>query len=380
MRSERKSIQDLPTPSLLVDLDVLEINIHEMAALCEFHGIQLWPMVKTHKSSHIASFQSKHGAAGFLVGTLDEAEALAERGHTEIMLAYPTAGTPNVDRAVALAEKCRLIIAVDGTEAAQQIDGALLRASVRADCLIIIDCGLHRFGVPADEVGGLREKLDDFHALSVIGIATHPGHVYGPDASVASAAADEASALRRGKELLISSGVSNPVVATGSTPTARLSAMYATANVLRPGNYVFHDAIQVALGVVPPERCALTVLTTVLCRQLIRQTSGQQRQSLIVDAGSKCLGLDKGAHGSSLVRGHGIVLGHPHLEVSKLSEEVGIIEAIDRTEIKVGDTVRIVPNHSCSAANLTSYLVGHRGDKIEEMIPIDMRGGSRRRA
>jgi D-serine deaminase-like pyridoxal phosphate-dependent protein len=148
--------------------------------------------------------------------------------------------------------------------------------------------------------------------LKLRGIATHPGHVY----------------------------------ATGSTPTAAHAAASGVVTVLRPGNYVFHDNTQIALGVVPEERCALTVLATVLSRP--------RPGTLLIEAGSKCLGLDKGAHGTALMSGFGLVKGHPELTVAGLSEEVGKLAVSGDTAVAVGDKLAVIPNHACSAANLTT--------------------------
>ena len=141
--------------------------------------------------------------------------------------------------------------------------------------------------------------------------------------------------------------------------------------IVRPGNYVFYDNIQMSIGLVREEDCALTVLATVI--------SKPKEDVLLIDAGSKCLGLDKGAHGNSLIEGYGYIINHPELVITDLSEEVAKIKIKDHTDIKIGDKIQIIPNHSCSAANFTNYLVGHRSGVIEKLLEIDMRGGSIKR-
>lgn len=185
------------------------------------------------------------------------------------------------------------------------------------------------------------------------------------------AAADEIAALAQARDALLSRGFAVPVVATGSTPTAAHAAASGVVTVLRPGNYVFYDNTQIALGVVPAERCALAVLATVLSRP--------RPDTLIIDAGSKCFGLDKGAHGTSLMPGFGLVKDHPELTVAGLSEEVGKIAVSGDTALAVGEVVAVIPNHACSAANMTGWLYGHRQGRVEENIAIDMRGNARLR-
>jgi len=364
------NIWDLPTPGFLLDLDVCEANLRDMAAVCRRAGVELWPMVKTHKSTTIARWQKEHGAAGFLAGTLDEAELLAAGGFADLMLAYPTAGRENVARVVALARRARVIVSIDGTDAARSLAAAAADAGLVLDYLIIVDSGLHRFGVPPDQAGDLAAALEGCKSLRLRGVATHPGQVYaagGPE-GVEEAAREEVAALARARDALAGRGFQAAVVAAGSTPTARRAAASGAVTALRPGNYVFHDNVQIALGAARPDQCALAVLATVLSRP--------RPDTFIIDAGSKCLGLDKGAHGSALIQGFGLVKGHPELVVAGLSEEVGKITIAATTDLAVGDKVAIIPNHACAAANLTGWLVGHRREEVETVVAVDMRGNS----
>ena len=57
-------IYDLDTPALVVDLDVLERNIRDMAAHCAQTGIALRAHTKTHKVPEIAQMQVAAGSAG----------------------------------------------------------------------------------------------------------------------------------------------------------------------------------------------------------------------------------------------------------------------------------------------------------------------------
>ena len=115
------------------------------------------------------------------------------------------------------------------------------------------------------------------------------------------------------------------------------------------------------------EKCALVVCATVI--------SHPREDLLICDAGAKCLGLDQGAHGNSALQGHGSVVGHPELLVTSLSEEVGKIHISGETSVKIGDRIMIIPNHSCSTANLTDhYILTDEAGNVIGMIPVDIRG------
>jgi D-serine deaminase-like pyridoxal phosphate-dependent protein len=365
------NVFDIETPNFLIDLSLLEQNITEMAEMCRAAGKELWPMIKTHKSTQIVALQRAAGAAGFLTGTLDEAETLVDSGFDRIMLAYPVASAHNIRRVVGLAKKAEIYLTLDGVEAAAQMNQHLRSANLTLDYLIKIDCGLHRLGVPPERAADLALQLGAFRHLRLKGISTHPGHVYGAATvdEVVKAAREETAALQLARDCLHTSGFPISIVATGSTPTVSRAMKDPIVTALRPGNYVFYDNIQMALGVVPEERCSLSILATIL--------SQPQKDVFIMDAGSKCLGLDKGAHGNSLLSGFGLVKGHPELLIVSLSEEIGKLKISDGTSLSVGDKIQVIPNHSCSAANMTDCLIGHRNGTIEEVISIDMRGGSR---
>ena len=95
---------ELQTPAILLALDKLEHNIQSWQALCNENGKELWPMIKTHKSTALAKMQLDAGATGFLCGTLDECEMVYQLGAKHIMYAYPTANPVNIRRLLPFAK------------------------------------------------------------------------------------------------------------------------------------------------------------------------------------------------------------------------------------------------------------------------------------
>lgn len=360
----------LPTPAVVVDIDRLEENIRAFQAEANTYGKKLVPMTKTHKSGVIAAMQLQAGAAGLLVGSILEAERFCALHPGSITFAYPFIGGANLERMYAVGRQTQAILSLDSLETAGIYDRFLAQKGVRWRYLLLIDVGLRRFGVAPGDAGGMvREIAARFPRLEFEGISTHPGHVYGAltREQLDACCADEIEHMRRAAQSVTDEGFCCNTVATGSTPTFPSAVKSDVFNVLRPGNYVYFDAIQAALGA-DIGRCALTVLTTVV--------SSRANTRWIIDAGSKCFGLDKGAHGASNVSGFGKVLGHDNVTVSSLSEEVGILVSGEPQQIRTGDLLRIIPNHSCSAANMTSYLVAARGDEAIGRIAVDARENS----
>lgn len=363
----------LQTPAILLDLDIIENNIKTYQNECTKHGKQLWPMIKTHKSTEILNMQMKAGATGVLCGTLDEAEACCKAGVKNIMYSYPVASVESIARIINLAKHSDFIIRLDNIDGAKMINDAAIKSGVKIDYTIIVDAGLHRFGLKPEKVVDFANALKSMEGIRLKGISSHPGHVYAATckSDLPKYVKDEKEQLGIAVKNLRDAGYQLEYVTSGATPTFFDAVSDENINVFHPGNYVFFDTIQMSTETAKLEDCALSVYATVI--------SNPSEGLFICDAGAKCLGLDQGAHGNSSIVGFGIVKGHPEILVKGLSEEVGKLYVEGKTSLKVGDKIEIIPNHSCSTANLTSYLIGIRKGEVEKTIEIDMRGNSTRK-
>lgn len=360
----------LETPAILLDLDSLEGNIKKYQEAATKAGKQVWPMTKTSKCSEIIKMQLDAGATGCLGGTLDECEAAYNLGVRDIMYAYSVASAPNIKRVLELAKKCNFTLRLDTEACAVQLNEAAEKAGIKINYTIIIDSGLHRFGIPAEEAAAFAQKLSPLKNLVFKGVSTHPGHVYGGRCAedVPPYVETEKAALNTAVETLRAAGYACEMVTSGSTPTFFGALDDQNITIYHPGNYVFHDVIQMSLGVATEAECALRVYATVV--------ANPHEGFFLIDAGTKCFALDQGAHSSTAIKGYGHVVGHPELTITGLSEEVGKVVADGPTNIKVGDRLEVIPNHSCSTANLTNYFIGTRGDEVERLLEVDLRSNS----
>lgn len=365
-------IQNLHTPAILLDLNILEKNIQSYQNACDATSKQLWPMVKTHKSLTLAKMQADAGATGFLCGTLDECEALCNAGYQSLMYAYPVASKESLERVITLTQNCDFIIRLDDLDGAEIVNAAAMEAGVVINYTIIVDCGLHRFGMPPEKVVAFADTLKDMAGLRLRGISSHSGEVYAAAsaADVPSYAKKEMDAIAAAVANLAEAGYSTEIISTGSTPTFSMTIADKNIGIYHPGNYVFNDCIQMSNGTAKEDDCALTVLAAII--------SHPSEHLYICDAGAKCLGLDQGAHGNASIIGHGRVKGHPEVIVTSLSEEVGKLKVTGETTLKVGDKIEIIPNHSCSTANLTAYYITKRNDIAIGTITVDVRSNSQK--
>lgn len=364
-------MRQLDTPAVLLDLDKLEDNMEDMTVFAQKAGVRLRPHIKTHKTPEIALRQVAKGAVGITAAKLGEAEVMVKAGLKDIFIAYQLVGEKKMFRLQKLMQQARVSVAVDSMEGASLLAQAAEGANMPIPVLMEINSGLHRCGVlPGEDALALARGVMGMPFLQFEGVFTHAGHAYGAASyeEVVQIGEEEGAAVLQAASLLRSCGIPVQTVSVGSTPTAKISGSVAGVTEVRPGNYVFYDAIQVGLGVATRDQCALRVEATVISRPT--------EDRAVIDAGSKVFSLDKGAHGRESVQGFGIITGYPHLILSGLSEEHGIIErAGKRGDLPgIGERLQVIPNHACPVVNLTDSLTLVRGGEIVGQWLVAARG------
>src|SRR5574340_806831 len=111
-------LESLPTPSVVVDLDVLERNVATMAARAKAAGVRLRPHAQTHKCPEIGRLQLAAGARGLAVAKVGEAEVFALAGFDDLFVAFPAVGEDKGRRLLRLADGLRIACGVDSVEGA----------------------------------------------------------------------------------------------------------------------------------------------------------------------------------------------------------------------------------------------------------------------
>jgi D-serine deaminase-like pyridoxal phosphate-dependent protein len=357
---------EIQTPEIVIDREVLERNIGRMAATARSKGLQLRPHAKTHKIPEIAALQLAAGAVGLTVATIGEAEVFVERGVDDIFIAYPLwVGPRQAQRLARLSAKARIAVGSDSAEAVDNLAGQLGSAAGGIEVLVEIDSGHHRSGVsPAQAVDVARAASQA--GLRVAGVFTFPGHGYAPGMPV-EAAEQEERALRETSKLLAEAGFEGSRASGGSTPTAALTGATA-ATEMRPGVYVFGDAQQLELERCAMEDIALTVAATVVSRH---EGDGAASRRVILDAGSKILGSDRPAWAI----GFGRLMDHPDARITALSEHHATVLWPDKGELPaLGTRLRVIPNHVCVAVNLVDAVAVVSNGQVVDRWDVAARG------
>ena len=368
------NIQELPTPSLLLDADILDRNLKAMQEKANKLSVTLRPHIKTHKCLEIAKKQKDTGAKGITVSTLYEAEQFAKAGFHDITWAFPI---PPVHCAKALElnnDKITLRVVVDSIEAKDSLEKTARAKGKKIHVWLKVDCGYHRAGVdPKSKLAeDLLIALAGSDTLHFDGILSHSGHSYTAKnrKEILPIAEQERNVMVEFADRMRKKGTDVLAVSIGSTPAMSVIQNLAGVKEIRPGNYAFYDYTQAMIGSCGVGDCALTVLTSVISHQ-------PGAEHFITDAGALALSKDLGPTHVSNDMDMGIIFDdyerkrlHAHIHLKSLSQEHGKVVAnsakIIEGKFKVGEKIRILEHHSClTAAQFDEYHVVKEDHVVE---------------
>jgi D-serine deaminase-like pyridoxal phosphate-dependent protein len=332
-------LDELRTPALVIDADVLAANISTMRAALP--GRRLRPHVKAHKCTSLARLQAAAGHTAFTCATIREAEGMAEAGlGSDLLVANEVVDARRLGAMVD--EGHRVTLAVDSP---QTVDAA--RAGGVREVLIDVNVGLPRCGVAPDGAGRLADVARSA-GLEVRGVMGYEGHAVG-----LADRAQRAEAVQASAALLATAheAVGGEVVSAGGTGSYDLNEV---ATEIQAGSYVPMDTAYGQLDL--PFGQALTVLATVIS---VNRSGGWA----VVDCGLKALGMDH---------------GNPAADVGDVwfcSDEHTVLTPIDAGELpEVGDRVHVIPAHCDPTVAYHEWLHLVRGNEVLERWPVDLRG------
>lgn len=364
-------LQALNTPCLLLDEIRLQRNINRLRSHLKGRDVKFRPHLKTIKSLQIADLIIEAPGGCAAVSTLREAEAYADHGLLDLL--YAVGIDPNkLERVIALRQRAvDLVLILDSVEQANAVAAAGRRASMAIPVLVEIDVDGHRGGIGPESAGLLKiaEALGR-PGTELRGVLAHAGESYyavGRDALRAAAEQECARCLEAAVRLR-AAGYACPVVSVGSTPTVLSARSFAGVTEVRAGVYAFFDLVMAGIGVCTVDDIAISVLATVIGHR-------RDRKWIIVDAGWTALSADRGTASQKLDQGYGLVCDLlcrpiPDLIVTAANQEHGILSVRSGTsaplpELRIGDRVRILPNHACAtAAQHTGYQVFDPGSQM----------------
>ncbi len=346
--------RDFGTPAVVIDLDRVEANIARVQALCDKAGVANRPHIKTHKIPALAKMQVEAGAKGITCQKLGEAEVMADGGIDDILVSYNLIGEMRAARLGKLAKHCNITVAADNPVTLASYAEAGRVAERPINVVVECDTGRKRAGVEtAAEAVALAELIKANPHLTFAGLMFYPTETsWGETQKFYDAALAGVRAL----------GLETRIVSTGGTPNLANVGGLRGATEHRAGTYIFNDRMMLACGAATLDDCALNVFTTVVSR------AGPERG--ILDAGSKTLTADTGG-----LEGHGLILEHPQARIKGFAEEHGFLDLAGvNDKPKIGDIVRVIPNHVCVVVNMVDRLIAVRNNQIVDVLPVAARG------
>jgi D-serine deaminase-like pyridoxal phosphate-dependent protein len=346
-------INELDTPCLLLDLDVVEANIQRMAAFFAGKPANLRPHFKTPKTPEVARRQLEAGAIGVTVAKLGEAEVLADAGLGPVLMANQVVGRVKIDRLMALlARGVDITIAVESEFNVSELAEGAARSGQRPAAIIEVDSGMHRCGTTSTQDTVRLARLLIEKGIDYRGIMGYEGHavLIADEAERKEKALAALGVVKEHVEALSEAGLPPTIVSVGGTGTYELAGTFPGVTEVQAGSYVFMDGRY--QGVLPGAfGSALTLLTTVLT---VRE------RYAVCDTGMKSLTNEFGPPFSP----------DGTIKVAGLSEEHAHLTGPGIASLSPGDQVAIVPSHGDTTINLHDVYHVIRDGEIVDQWPI----------
>lgn len=377
-----RSVGEIDTPALVVNLDAMKRNIARMADFARKHDIRWRPHAKMHKSAELARMQMEAGAHGVCVQKTAEAEAMAGGGIRDIYISNEVIAPRKLARVAGLAcrlaaEGGRLAIAVDSIEGIQRLAIAMdeartqHRSEAAIDVLVEIDVGQARCGVePGPAAVALALEIRRHAALRFAGLQAYHGraqHVRSAKERRDTIAVVVQDVVHT-RGLIEAEGIPVELVTGGGTGTLVCEAASGVYGELQAGSFMFMDADYAANERDPAQpqfEHALFVKTQVISSHADRA---------ICDAGHKSHAIDSGLPKVLATS------ADTELDYFNGGDEHGVLRPTrGGTRIPaIGRALWLIPGHCDPTVNLHDFMIGVSGGladgKVERIIRVDARG------
>lgn len=365
-------LNQLDTPALLIDLDLVEKNLNAMQHRIHQLGMKLRPHTKAHKTPALAFQQIAQGAEGICTSKLGEAEVMAAAGVTDILITTPIASPVKYQRLIDLHlrhPEGSFTQVVDHADHVTDIGELASKSGISIDLLIEVESGQQRCGIEVgDGLTKLIQLIIQTPGVNYRGIQAYSGHlqqVKGYETRNNQAREAVVNLFHFIEDTLRPMELAPEVVSGGGTGTFEAYQGLGFTE-MQAGSYIFMDASYRRIGddvsdVINQQFLpALKVWTTVI--------SHPTPQRAVVDAGMKSLSIDLGMPE---------VEAFPEVSYQTGGDEHGILHLPDNLPtLSIGQQLMIIPSHCDTTLNNFDTLYGMRNGEIVETWAIAGRGRS----
>jgi len=353
-------VEELDTPALLLDLEVLEENVERVAEYHKCRHIQWRPHAKGFKSPAIAHMLKRAGAIGVTVAKVSEAEVMAAAGIDDILIAHLVVGDQKTSRLAALQRQSQVKVTVDHADQIEPMAEAARNAGVTIGALVDMDLGLERCGVRSvEEAVTLASLVAQTPGLRFEGIMGYEGHTHLiPDQSSKREEITRAIAyLANVRGAVEASGLTCRIVSAGGSGSYQFTANLPGVTETQAGGGIFACRYYTQVCRVEGLTPALSVLATVVSRPT--------PQRAVLDIGLKSI---SNHHVMPALRDYENCL------VIKLAAEHAVIEVGAGEDFPIGKKLAVTPGYSDLTFMLHDRVIGHRWNKVETVWPLLGRG------
>ncbi len=354
-------VEQLDTPALVVDMDVLEANIEEVHATLRRSDAKLRPYTETHRCPAIVHRQlAVEGAAGGIgVASVGEAEIFAQNGISDIFVVNEVVTAPKITRLCALARRTSITVAADNNINVRSLSEAAQSSGVTLQVLVNINTGQDRSGVaPGQPALELASAIVQSDGLELAGLLCGGEADLTQDAdAVVSESVKRIQQTLNTREMLEQADLDVRTVAVSGTHCYRQASEMEGVTDVIAGAYALMD--QRHSRFLPELKPAAKVLAAV--------TSLPEPGAAILDTGRKAMGDDYGLP---------IVAGRDDLEVASMSAEHGKLQWQDDVDVSLnlGDKIWFTPIDIGACVNVYDYIQAVRGGKLETVFGVTARG------
>jgi D-serine deaminase-like pyridoxal phosphate-dependent protein len=347
---EITELDQLPTPALVVDLDIFDANVAAARKLMAGSGKTLRPHVKTHKTPELAKRQLGEGVKGVTCATVGEAEAMVEAGIDDVLLANEIVSLDKTERIARLAARAKVMVAVDSDLGIDRLEAAAAREQSNVDVLVDVDVGLNRCGVrDMTDLLRLTKCVLKASHLRFQGLMGYEGRLRA-GAENRNGKLDQARhSLEEAKTILNKAGIEVKIVSGGGTSTLLDVLAFPVLTEIQAGTYALMEPVLDGLGL--PFDVASFVIATVISRSA---------EVAVLDAGRKSITIDSGPPGIPF---EGTVVA--------VNEEHTVLHT--STHLEVGMHVKLTPSKVPTTFNLHDRVWISQADGLRS-VPVTARG------
>jgi D-serine deaminase-like pyridoxal phosphate-dependent protein len=355
-------------PTLVLNKTTCLQNIELMFEKAKRHKLLFRPHFKTHQS--LGSWFKNLGVNCISVSSVSMAEFFANNGWNDITIAIPF-NIHEVEELNKLTQTATINILADNITTVLSLKGKLTNET---GIYIKISTGYNRTGISSisyTRIDALLEAIKLNPKLKFKGFLLHSGHSYKARSrnEVQNIQFNTIQKVSKLKRHYIKK-YPDLKISTGDTPTCSISENYQGIDEIRPGNFVFYDLIQHAIGACNIDDIAVRMHCPVISKQ-------PHRNEIIIYGGAIHFSKDwiqnidgKPNFGRIVIsKNNEKVLLRNSSYLYSLSQEHGILKVTSKEfkQINIGDIVEIIPVHSCLTAQAMGKYITTKGEEITMM-------------